>query len=80
MGELMDRALVLEKLPRSGRSVPECGKATIRELIHGNYRIVYRIDKDALRILTVFEGHRLLRHGALGARREDDQRDGKDDE
>lgn len=80
MGELMDRTSVLNTLPRSGRVVPECGKATIRELIHGNYRIVYRIDDDALRILTVFEGHMLLRPGVLGARREDDQRDGKEDE
>jgi toxin ParE1/3/4 len=28
--------------PRSGRVVPELGDESIRELIHGNYRIVYR--------------------------------------
>ena len=75
VGELMDRALVLQKLPRSARKVPEFAKETIRELIHGNYRIVYRIDEDALRILTVFEGHMLLRPSALEAGHEGENND-----
>jgi toxin ParE1/3/4 len=28
--------------PRSGRVVPELGDESLREVIHGNYRIVYR--------------------------------------
>jgi len=60
VAEILDQALVLNTLPRSGRIVPELGNESIRELIHGNYRIVYRIDDDALRILTVFEGHRVF--------------------
>jgi len=32
----------------------------IRELIEGNYRIVYQVFSDKLVILTVFEGHRLF--------------------
>jgi len=47
--------------PRSGRVVPEIGNPEIRELIYRGYRIVYRIKGDTLEILTVFEGHRLLR-------------------
>lgn len=32
----------LEGSPRSGRVVPEVGDESLREVIHGNYRIVYR--------------------------------------
>jgi toxin ParE1/3/4 len=47
--------------PRSGRSVPEIDNPDIRELIYRGYRIVYRLNGDRIEILTVFEGHRLLR-------------------
>lgn len=57
---LMDRTLVLIDQPRLGRMVPEFGDESIREIIHGNYRIVYRILDSAVFVLTVFEGHRLL--------------------
>ncbi len=46
--------------PDIGRIVPEVSDASIRELIHKNYRIVYRHIDEEIRILTVFEGHRLL--------------------
>lgn len=39
--------------PESGRIVPELGRPAIRELVRGSYRIVYRIDSDATRVLTV---------------------------
>ncbi len=59
---LMDNAVVLlTENPRSGRVVPETGNPAIRELIYRGYRVVYRIKGDDLEILTVFEGHRLLR-------------------
>ncbi|MDO9307489.1 MAG: type II toxin-antitoxin system RelE/ParE family toxin [Deltaproteobacteria bacterium] len=52
---------ILTDNPRSGRTVPEIGNPDIRELIYRGYRIVYRLDGDRIDILTVFEGHRLLR-------------------
>jgi len=52
--------------PRSGRSVPEIGNPDIRELIYRVYRIVYRLNGDRAEILTVFEGHRLLRLNESG--------------
>ena len=52
---------VLPDNPRSGRVVPETNNPDIRELIYRGYRIVYRLRGDLLEILTVFEGHRLLR-------------------
>lgn len=47
--------------PRMGRTVPEIANPDIRELIFKKYRIVYRLKKSSIEILTVFEGHRLLR-------------------
>ena len=64
--ELIDHAeSVLPDNPRCGRVVPEIGSSDIRELIFRGYRIVYRVTGDALEILTVFEGHRLLRVNEL---------------
>lgn len=51
--------------PGSGRVVPEINNPDMRELIYQGYRIVYRLKGDTLEILTVFEGHRLLRLGEL---------------
>ena len=47
--------------PRSGRVVPELGDESIREVIHGNYRIVYRLRHDVVEIATDFHGARLFR-------------------
>ncbi len=48
--------------PLAGRKVPELSRDDIREVIEGNYRIVYRIDADLITILTVFEAHRLFQN------------------
>jgi toxin ParE1/3/4 len=52
---------VLPAEPLIGRMVPEISNPDIRELIFKKYRIVYRVNKNNVEILTVFEGHRLLR-------------------
>ena len=44
-----------------GRIVPEISNPEIRELIVEKYRIVYRVQEEDIEILTVFEGHKLLR-------------------
>lgn len=48
-------------MPRAGRVVPELRVDSIREVFQGNYRIVYRLRELEIEILTVFEGHQLLR-------------------
>ena len=64
---LIDHAeALLTDNQRSGRSVPEIGHPDIRELIFRGYRIVYRLNGDRIEILTVFEGHRLLRLNESG--------------
>lgn len=52
--------------PKRGRVVPEIGREEIRELLHGNYRIIYRVEKDSVSILTVRHGRRLLDKGEIG--------------
>jgi toxin ParE1/3/4 len=51
----------LQANPFSGRVVPEVGDDALREVIHGNYRIVYRIRAELVEIVTVFHGARLFR-------------------
>jgi addiction module RelE/StbE family toxin len=53
--------------PRIGRTVPEVSNPDIREVLFKKYRIVYRVNKNNVEILTVFEGHRLLRVDEIGA-------------
>ena len=63
--KLIDRGEGLAKLPERGRRLPELPKSGLRELIVGNYRLVYRRTPEAVEVLTVFEGHRLLRPDEL---------------
>ncbi|MRR16798.1 MAG: type II toxin-antitoxin system RelE/ParE family toxin [Deltaproteobacteria bacterium] len=46
--------------PKSGRIVPEIEDEQFRELIYGNYRIIYRIEKKHLSILTIRHGMQIL--------------------
>jgi addiction module RelE/StbE family toxin len=63
---LRERARKALHAPLAGRAVPELSREDIRELIEGNYRIVYQVFTDRLVILTVFEGHQLFPKGKLG--------------
>ncbi len=48
------------KQPLAGRRVPEVDREDLREVFVDNYRIVYTIHQAEIRVLTIFEGHRLL--------------------
>jgi addiction module RelE/StbE family toxin len=50
----------LEDFPESGRMVPEIQKREFREIISGNYRIVYRLYNKEIRILTIRHGKQIL--------------------
>ena len=39
--KLYDRTNILKEFPRTGRIVPEKNEQNVRELIEGNYRIIY---------------------------------------
>jgi toxin ParE1/3/4 len=62
---LLRRAESLATMPHRGRRAPELPESDVREVIDGNYRIVYRIGSDRVVVLTVFEAHRLLRRGEV---------------
>ena len=50
----------LESFPESGRVVPEVGDGSLREIIYGAYRIVYRIQAESVQVVTVHHAARLL--------------------
>ena len=50
----------LASSPEIGRVVPEIEDEQFRELIYGNYRIVYRIEKKQVSILTIRHGKQIL--------------------
>ena len=53
--KLFNRVKVLAQMPEIGRVVPEKADTTIRELIEGNYRIIYNYvnHKNIVAILAV---------------------------
>ena len=46
----------LLRFPQSGRMVPERDEPEIREVIVGNFRVVYRIRGELIEVATVFRG------------------------
>lgn len=55
----------LKEFPYSGRIIPEFNDETIRELIYGSYRIIYKykVDDPACYIVAVIHGSRdILKH------------------
>jgi len=57
---LFKRVAVLGRFPQTGHIVPEVGRPNIREVHHGVYRIIYRVETTRVAILTVRHGSRLL--------------------
>lgn len=58
-----DSAEILKRGSRVGRVVPELGDKKVRELIEGNYRILYEIKSNReVEILCVIHGKRLLKN------------------
>jgi plasmid stabilization system protein ParE len=50
----------LELSTEIGRVVPEINNRQFRELIYGNYRIIYRVERDQVSILTIRHGKQIL--------------------
>ncbi|MCG2755033.1 MAG: type II toxin-antitoxin system RelE/ParE family toxin [Desulfobacteraceae bacterium] len=50
----------LKSSPEIGRIVPEINDSRFRELIYGNYRIIYRIETKQISILTIRHGRQIL--------------------
>ena len=67
IGRLFEVTKYLETNPRIGRMVPEMGrKDKFREIIYGNYRIIYKITSTlTIHILTVHHSSKRLRQTIL---------------
>lgn len=48
----------LQQFPDSGRMVPERQSSELREVVSGNFRIVYRRQPTTVEVATVFRGSR----------------------
>ncbi len=57
---VFSRVEQLKSAPENGRLVPEIRNNQFRELIYGNYRIIYRIEKKQISILTIRHGKQIL--------------------
>lgn len=58
---LIDAVEDLADHPERGRLVPELPGSALRELVFRGYRVIYRLGARRIEVLTVFEGHRLVR-------------------
>lgn len=58
--QVFDLTKTLTEFPRRGRRVPELNRPEYRELIFGNYRVIYRVDEARVSIVTVRDGRRLF--------------------
>lgn len=59
--KIINRVDQLEKFPKSGRVVPEFNSVDIRELIEGNYRIIYQISSNQISIVRIHHSARQLK-------------------
>jgi addiction module RelE/StbE family toxin len=61
-----ERVEILRTQPNFGKPVPEVGSKTIRQLVEGNYRIIYKIlSAKRVDILTIHHQSRLLSNNPL---------------
>lgn len=61
ISQFEENVMSLQQHPKSGRIVPELERQGItqyRELIQGYYRIIYKLSKDKVTVLTVIDGRR----------------------
>lgn len=57
---LFSKVEQLKISPEIGRIVPEIENPQFRELIYGNYRIIYRFEAKQISILTIRHGKQIL--------------------
>ena len=57
---IRDHARTLGEFPHRCRMVPELGDPEVRELIVGNYRLIYEIHDQAVYVLGLIHGARDL--------------------
>jgi plasmid stabilization system protein ParE len=62
---LFDSTDRLQRFPQAGRIVPGIQLPDYREIIYGKHRVIYRVEKRRISILTVRRGRQLLRRSEI---------------
>ncbi len=57
---VIEQCQKLSNQPKSGRIVPEFRRPEIREIIHGNYRLVYELKPNQIDMLTIWHTRQIL--------------------
>lgn len=55
---IIDSSKQIEEFEESARMVPEFGNESIRELIVGSYRVIFRIRDDRIQVVRVWHAAR----------------------
>ncbi len=64
--KFFNKTEILTDFPLIGRIVPELNLKNVRELIEGNYRIIYKVvSKHTIHLLTVHHSRRLLKRSNI---------------
>jgi len=58
---IQNAVLNLSSFPLMGRNVPEFPYLSYREILVGNYRVIYRLEGDMVIVMSVAHGRRLLK-------------------
>ena len=58
---IMKKIRSLRKFPDTGGVVPEDASGRYRQLLEGNYRIIFRREGDAVIVASIYHAARLLR-------------------
>ena len=64
--EIVDYIAIFSKVdqlrsnPEIGRIVPEVNDRQFREIVYGNYRIIYHIETKQISVLTIRHGKQIL--------------------
>jgi len=58
--DVLSQTKKLEVFPKVGRIVPEKNSRSIREIIFGSYRIIYKVTDKVAYIVTIVHGKRML--------------------
>ncbi|MBF0290973.1 MAG: type II toxin-antitoxin system RelE/ParE family toxin [Nitrospinae bacterium] len=59
--EIFGQVERLASHPQSGRIVPEFDQPFLRELIHPPFRIVYKLEREKVRVVRIWRSERRLR-------------------
>lgn len=58
--KIIERGKQISTFPNSGKKVPEYDNPKIRQVIEGNYRMIYKIENDIVQVLTIVHGSRKI--------------------